>query len=72
MLVIEVDGSIHDTREQKEIDEHRRKVFESRGLREIRFSNQQIEETIDEVISTICGFLSPLTAGEGTKGRDFL
>ena len=69
-LVIEVDGSIHDTSAQKKIDEHRREVFEQRGLKEIRFRNEQIEENIDKVISTIREFLPPLTAGEeGVRGR---
>jgi hypothetical protein len=41
-LAIEIDGGIHSTQEQKALDEHRRKVFEARGLRELRFSNTQI------------------------------
>lgn len=52
-LVIEVDGSVHDTPEQKEIDEQRRMVFENRGLQEIRFSNKQIESDLEDVVDKI-------------------
>ena len=52
-VVIEVDGSVHDTTQQKKIDEQRRMVFESRGLQEIRFSNKQIESDIENVINKI-------------------
>ena len=41
-LVIEIDGDVHNIPKQKEIDEHRRKVFELRGLKEIRFTNDEI------------------------------
>ncbi len=52
-LVVEVDGEIHENAEQKEKDEHRRKVFEDRGLREIRFENYQVENDIDCVVDEI-------------------
>jgi len=52
-LVIEVDGSIHDLPEQKEVDELRTKVFESRGLKVIRFTNNEVFDSIDKVIATI-------------------
>jgi imidazole glycerol-phosphate synthase subunit HisF len=57
-LVIEVDGGVHDTPEQKSIDERRRNVFKSRGLREIRFSNIQIETALEAVILWIKSLLS--------------
>jgi very-short-patch-repair endonuclease len=56
-LVIEVDGPIHDTEEQKADDEHRRNVFQNRGLREIRFSNNQVDNDIVEVIGIISKYL---------------
>ena len=52
-LVIEVDGSVHGTPEQKIIDKQRRTVFENRGLREIRFVNSQIESDLENVINMI-------------------
>jgi very-short-patch-repair endonuclease len=56
-LVIEVDGPIHNTEEQKADDEHRRNVFQNRGLREIRFSNNQVDNDIVEVINIIKQYL---------------
>jgi len=52
-LVIEVDGSVHDTENQKAVDEHRRKVFQERGLKELRFSNQTIVTDIETVMQMI-------------------
>jgi very-short-patch-repair endonuclease len=56
-LIIEVDGSIHNTEKQKAIDEHRRHVFLSRGLKEIRFVNEEIFSDIDSVIKKIEEFI---------------
>ena len=58
-LVIEVDGSVHESEEQKKMDEHRRAVFKSRGLLEIRFSNNDVFKNINNVQEKIlftCGF----------------
>jgi very-short-patch-repair endonuclease len=52
-LVVETDGEIHDTPKQKEIDEHRKNVFESRSLKEIRFKNSDVLNNISYVLSTI-------------------
>jgi very-short-patch-repair endonuclease len=41
-LVVEIDGELHNEPEQKEIDQHRKKVFEARGLKEIRFKNKDV------------------------------
>lgn len=61
MLTIEIDGLIHQTKGQRKIDELRRKVFEAKGLKEIRFKNEEIEENIDLVISEIRKHLLPFT-----------
>jgi cyclase len=52
-LVIEIDGAVHETAEQQKIDLHRRVVFESRGLKELRFTNSQVVNNIDFVVSRI-------------------
>ncbi len=52
-LVVETDGEIHDTPEQKEIDEHRKNVFESRCLKEIRFKNSDVLNNISYVLAAI-------------------
>ncbi len=55
-LVVEIDGEIHDTPEQKEIDELRKKVFESRGLKEIRFKNSDVLNDLPDVLATLRKF----------------
>jgi len=52
-LVIEVDGEIHDSEEQKRYDLMRTSILNEYGIHEIRFTNQEIEEDIDLVIMKI-------------------
>ena len=52
-LVIEVDGSIHKLNEQKEYDIGREAELEHWGIRVIRFSNEEIENELDQVIEEI-------------------
>ena len=58
-LVIEVDGGIHTTKEQATKDALRRKVFEARGLTEIRFTNEQLFDNTDTVIEEIRKYIRP-------------
>lgn len=50
-LVIEVDGSVHDT--QKEYDGERETVLGQNGLTVIRFSNDRVLNEIDGVLAEI-------------------
>ena len=56
-LVLEIDGSVHDTPEAQRRDAHRTSVIESKGLRVIRLTNTQtldpttIAQTILDAIS---------------------
>ena len=52
-LVIEVDGPIHDN--QVEDDRARQEYLEQLGLHVLRFSNAQILESIDQVLTSIRG-----------------
>lgn len=52
-LVIEIDGEIHNNPEQKEIDKYRRNVFALRGLKEIRFKNEDVFCNIYSVLNKI-------------------
>ncbi|MBN2035258.1 MAG: endonuclease domain-containing protein [Chitinispirillaceae bacterium] len=51
--VVEIDGSIHTTREQRQRDNLRRRVFENRGLTEMRFTNYEINHELDIVIARL-------------------
>ena len=50
-LVIEVDGSIHDS--QKEEDQKRELVLKSRGLKIIRFKNEEVNADLQGVLTRI-------------------
>jgi very-short-patch-repair endonuclease len=50
-LVIEVDGGIH--RDQQGHDEARDRIFTSRGLRILRFTNDAVLERLDDVLTQI-------------------
>ena len=56
-LVIEVDGSIHDTNEVKKNDKHRQALLEADGLVFLRFSNDEIIKALENVIHTIEKFI---------------
>ena len=50
-LVVEVDGSIH--RAQREYDAARTEELEHRGYRVVRFSNRQVLQDIEGVVTAI-------------------
>jgi very-short-patch-repair endonuclease len=49
-LVIELDGRIHNKKEQAEIDKHRDEDFNARGIRVMRISNTMVLHKIAEVL----------------------
>lgn len=51
MLIIELDGSIHDT--QKEYDEMRENVLKDMGYKIIRFRNEEVFGDVQKVLRTI-------------------
>ncbi len=57
-LIIELDGKIHNTREAKGYDEVRDKFLTDLDYKVLRFSNAQIEQNINEVLSTIQNHLA--------------
>jgi very-short-patch-repair endonuclease len=52
-LVVEIDGSIHDTEIQKERDENRTFMIEELGLKVIRFENKMVMNDVTKVLSEI-------------------
>ncbi len=52
-IVIEVDGGYHNNAEQKQEDEIRTNFLNERGFKVIRFTNKQVLNNLDYVISTI-------------------
>ena len=58
-LVVEVDGDSHD--ERREYDEKRTQWISMRGLRVIRFTNDEVLKNIDGVLQTIAECCSSAT-----------
>ena len=52
-LIIEVDGGIHETVTVSEHDANRTAEFERLGIRVLRFTNDQVINSISEVIAEI-------------------
>ena len=52
-LVIELDGSIHNTTEQKKRDQERDVIMKQHNINVIRFTNDDVFEKVEEVIQTI-------------------
>ncbi|RLD29027.1 MAG: leucine--tRNA ligase, partial [Bacteroidetes bacterium] len=50
-LIVEVDGKIHNS--QKEEDAQRTEILENNGYKVIRFTNEEVLENIDSVVSKI-------------------
>jgi very-short-patch-repair endonuclease len=52
-LVVEVDGEIHQTPEQKEWDENRAAEIEKYGLTILRFTNEEVLHETEKVLEKI-------------------
>ena len=53
MLVIEIDGSVHNDPSNKENDQVRQQDLENFGFRILRFTNSQVFNNIDFVVEKI-------------------
>ncbi len=68
-LVIEIDGSIHNSYEQQLIDKEKDEFYQSVGIRVIRITNKTLNNSTEEVLNQIKRMLttedksSPLGAG---------
>jgi very-short-patch-repair endonuclease len=51
MLIIEVDGSIHQLEEEMKNDAERQKALEEAGFTVLRFNNEEVLENINAVYS---------------------
>ena len=52
-LIIELDGDYHNQEEQKQKDEVRTEVLRLNDLNIIRFKNEEVEQDINQVLTTI-------------------
>ena len=71
-LLIEIDGQYHNGPEQKKYDEARTEFLQQLGFKLIRFTNEEVERNISEVVKIIKEELashSPLSLGRGAGGE---
>lgn len=52
-LIIEVDGAYHGVKTQIKADAYRDWYLEKRGFRVLHFSNEQVENDLESVVTTI-------------------
>jgi very-short-patch-repair endonuclease len=52
-LIIELDGTVHNLKDQKEYDELRKEVIEVHRVRVLRIRNEEIEKDIESVLKRI-------------------
>jgi imidazole glycerol-phosphate synthase subunit HisF len=61
-LVIEIDGSIHNSPEAKINDEKRQSDLEDLGLTVVRFTNDQVKNDVEDVFRIIFTTIENLTS----------
>jgi very-short-patch-repair endonuclease len=61
-LVVEIDGEIHQTPEQREWDENRSAEIEKYGLTILRFTNEEAMNQTDKVLEKIKEYISSYTS----------
>jgi len=70
-LVIEIDGSVHDTEFQKEYDKNRDDFLKAKGYRVLRIRAKDVMEKTWEVLEDVAQYLpspcGPSPSGRGTK-----
>lgn len=52
-LVVELEGKVHDIKDQQEYDKIRRETIEAMGLTVLRFKNEEVLENIERVLAHI-------------------
>ncbi len=65
-LVIELDGSVHDSEEARIYDSLRQRIIEQVGLKVLRFTNDEILDSLDAVLDRI---MKSLLLPEEEKAR---
>ncbi len=56
-LVIELDGSVHDSQEQQDWDTNRTFMIEEFGIRVVRFRNHEVVKNLEDVLKQIRQYL---------------
>lgn len=66
-LIIEIDGEYHNTLEQIKKDNERTQILQDNGMKIIRFTNCEIENNVDKVITEIGLIIDEITVEKNLK-----
>ncbi|MGB8492530.1 MAG: (E)-4-hydroxy-3-methylbut-2-enyl-diphosphate synthase [Bacteroidales bacterium] len=70
-LVIEVDGEIHNLKDQAEYDNKRDRLLRINGYHVLRLSNDEIEANLDSAVHKIKAFISTILSPSQGDSRGF-
>ena len=70
-LIIEIDGSYHNSPEQKVLDEERTSALINRGFKIIRFTNDDVIGDLDNVIKSVKSELDNLPNIDSESSNDY-
>jgi len=56
-LIIEVDGDIHDKKEQQEYDSMREETLKEMGCKILRFKNEEVMKNTESVVKKLEGYI---------------
>lgn len=59
-LIVELDGGIHENKENMEYDKFREEIFIEAGFRVIRFNNFEVEKNIIDVVEKVYSIISSI------------
>lgn len=68
-LVIEIDGGIHNKTENQKYDKYRTEYLKSLGIKEIRFTNDQVTNFMNDILIKIKSNLPSPKIRRGTEGE---
>jgi len=68
-LIIEIDGDVHADPQQAEYDRMRQTELESRGFTVVRYTNNEVRENLEGVLSDILKTCEDLTLALSLKGE---
>ena len=66
-LVVEIDGSIHNTEDVRENDKVREEDISSFGIKVARFNNDEIKNDVESVVEKIKGVVNELKKNNDEK-----
>lgn len=68
-VAVELEGEIHQRKDVKKYDDYRFKYFQALGVKTVRVKNEQVTESLGEVLDTIRLNLTPSPSPDSGEGN---